>query len=119
MQTYELDAWLGDARDDLDDEQYDRMLSEADEIEARHPAPDDEAERDAALSATLQYILGEVTVEAAGQALVRARLAEMEAYAAARQVARLAVLDGAAKATAATDAAIDRKSLYRALGAGY
>lgn len=119
MNDYELDAWLGDARSELTDEQYERMMEESDAIEARYPDSTEEEEATAALSATLQYILGETTVEEVGQALIRARLAEAEAFSAAQQVARLAVLDGAQKVQTANVAGVDRKSLYRALGASY
>lgn len=116
MDDYELDAWLGDTRADLTDDQYTRLREEAAEIERRYPDPDDVADRDAALSATVQYLLGEITPIAAGAALARARIAAREASVTAQQVSRLAVLDGTPEAQAARDVGIDRMTVRKVLG---
>jgi histidinol-phosphate/aromatic aminotransferase/cobyric acid decarboxylase-like protein len=50
MQQYELEAWLGDDHG-LTDDQLDELLAQATEIQERYPDPDDQAERDAALTA--------------------------------------------------------------------
>lgn len=116
MQEYELDAWLGELRDELTDEQYDRLLSEARDIEARFPGRDQDEEQDAALAATLQWIQGDTSLEKAADALVRARAAEREASIHAQQVARLAVLDGMSEVEAARRAGLTRPTVRKALG---
>lgn len=116
MQDHELDAWLGDARRDLTDEQYARLVDEAQEIARRYPDRDDRDDAVAALTGALQYLLGETTPTAAGTALVTARLAASQALATARQVARMAARDGAPKATTARAAGIDRMTLLKDLG---
>lgn len=57
MQRYELEAWLGPV--ELTPEQFDQLLREANEIEQRHPGEDDGKERQEALIAACQAILGE------------------------------------------------------------
>jgi len=114
--TDDLMAWLGPAADDLTPEQIDRVRTEAAAIRRRYPDPDEQPERDAALSAAVQYLLGVVSPEDASRALATARRREREAYVAAEQVAVMLVADGAPKATAARRAGIDRMSLLKALG---
>lgn len=116
MQRYELDAWLGDAADDLTSEQIDRLMAEADRIADRYPDPDDEADRQAALSAAVQYLLGDTRPTDAGHHLNAARRAQAEAMAASQQIATMAVADGMTKSGAARAAAIDRMTLLKALG---
>ncbi|QIK82383.1 hypothetical protein [Sanguibacter sp. HDW7] len=116
---YDIDthgAWLGDAADDLSPERLERFADEWDAITARYADRDDDEEANAALSACVQYLLGETTVEAAGVERRRTQRAEMLALAAARQVARMAALDGMPKATAARVAGFDRMVLLRDLG---
>lgn len=66
MTDYSIDAWLGDA--EATDEQRDRLTRAAEAIEARYPIPDDGTEsdvaqeREAALSAAAQIILGDSTI---------------------------------------------------------
>jgi molecular chaperone GrpE (heat shock protein) len=108
-------AWLGPAATDLTAEQIERVAAESREIDARYPQ-DQQHERDAALSAVVQHLLGETTAEDADRALIAARRAEREAYAAALQVAVMLVRDGERKATAARRAGVDRMSLLKALG---
>lgn len=115
--TDDLMAWLGPAADDLTAEQVERVVEAARDIDERYPDPDEQAERDAALSATVQYLLGETTPEDAARALVDARRREQEAYVAALQVAVVAHrYGGVPKATAARRAGIDRMRLLTALG---
>lgn len=112
----ELTAWLGPAADDLTAEQIERVTAESREIDLRYPDPDEHREREAALSAVVQYLLGDTKPEDANRALIDARLRERDAYVAAEQVAVMLVRDGTAKATAARRAGIDRMSLLKALG---
>ncbi len=57
MQTYGLEAWLGDFRGELDDEQFDDLLRMANAIEEQYPDEDDQPLRDAAMAAAHQLIL--------------------------------------------------------------
>jgi hypothetical protein len=116
MANHELMAWLGPAATDLTAEQIDRVAEAAADITSRYPDPDEQPERDAALSVTVQYLLGEITPEDARRALIAARLAQREAYVVAEQVAVMSVGDGTAKAAAARAVGIDRMSLLKALG---
>lgn len=116
MSNDDLMAWLGPAADELTPEQIDRVRSEAEAIGQRYPDPDEQPERDAALSAVVQYLLGETTPEDACRALIDARRREREAYVAAEQVAVMLVRNGRPKAAAARDVGIDRMSLLKALG---
>jgi hypothetical protein len=110
-------AWLGPAVDDLTAEQIDLVAQASAEIDERYPEADDADVRDAALSATVQYLLGDTSPEDADRALVAARLAEARAYAAALQVAVMAHrVGGESKAGAARRSGVDRMSLLKALG---
>jgi len=116
---YDIDthgAWLGPVADDLTDAQRERFADEWDEITARYPDRDDDEEATAALTACVQYLLGETTAEDAGAERRRTQRAEMVARAAARQVARMAALDGMPKAAAARAAGLDRMTLLKDLG---
>lgn len=114
--TDDLMAWLGPAAADLTPEQTERVAAEAQRIAERYPDPDERPERDAALSAAVQYLLGETTAEDASRALVDARLREREAYVTALQVAVMLAGDGVPDAVAARRAGIDRMRLLKALG---
>lgn len=116
MQRYEMDAWLGDAADDLTEDQIGRLMAEADRIDARYPDSDNEAERQAALTAAVQYLLGETRPTDAGQRLNTARGVQAEAMAASKQIAAMAVADGMSAVQAATATAIDRMTLLKVLG---
>lgn len=115
--TDDLKAWLGPAAAELTPEQLDQVADAARDIAQRYPDPDEADDREAALSATVQYLLGETTTEDANRALVAARSREREAYVAALQVSVLAHrLGGKPKATAAREAGVDRMMLLKALG---
>lgn len=109
--------WLGPAADQMTPEQRARFDAEAPEILALWPDKLDGAdERDAALSALVQYLLGEITLDVAGEQRDRTRHAGWMAYVQAQVIARLAVQDGATEADAARRARIDRMIVRRALG---
>lgn len=119
MSDTEIDwtAWLGPAAEELTDEQRTRFEAEAAETIARiGDDPDLQAEHDAALSALAQYLLGETTIDEVGH--VRQRSADAARYAllAAKQVARLAVLDGMSEVEAARRAGLDRMTVRKLLG---
>ena len=116
MTTTDFTAWLGSAADDMTPEQRARFDAEAPEILAMWPDPDDQAERDAALSALVQYLLGETSPTEAGYQLTRARIALAEALAAAKVLARFAVQDGMSEVQAAAQVGLDRMTVRKVLG---
>lgn len=130
MSTTDWTTWLGPAADEMDTEQRERFEAEAALILDRYPLPvnpDDlpdsadwsdihNDERVAALSATVQHILGETTLDEHGQRLLTLRGAKSEALAAARQAARLAVLDGMPEKQAAERAGLDRVTVRAMVG---
>ena len=84
-------AWLGPAADELTGEQRDRLDDEAAEIIERiGDDPDDQDDRDAALSAVVQYLLGETTIDQAGRERAATLAAARHASIAAQTIARLA-----------------------------
>jgi hypothetical protein len=113
IQRHEIEAWLGPA---FGEAQVDRVHREAVRIWARYPDQDDAVEREAALSATTQYLLGETTIDDAGESLLRARIDAAGALAAAQQIAVMCVADGMTEAEAARRAGIDRMTVRKALG---
>lgn len=109
--------WLGDAAEDMTDGQRERFEAAADEaMERIGDDPDDQGERDAALTAICQYVLGETTLDAAGERRTRTMRAEREASIAAQALAVLAVGAGMAEAEAARRARLDRMTVRKALG---
>ncbi|MDZ4250685.1 MAG: hypothetical protein U0990_11465 [Candidatus Nanopelagicales bacterium] len=116
----DLETWLGIARDELDQRQEKSLASILSAINTRWPDPDDSAEREAALTAATQTMLGELTVKQAGQDCSNAR----------REAARtLAALAGALHAESVTvhagpnseralaeRAGISRQTVRRTLG---
>ena|SRR5690554_3379209 len=110
MERHELEAWLGPALEDLTPEQVSRLHREAEEIDERWSDPDD---REAALIAATQYLLGDLTVEEAGKRRRETRAAERHARVQAIQVACMAEADGMPTAAAARAAGIDRQVLIR------
>ena len=116
MIDHGLQTWLGPAYDELDAEQLDRFARRATNIDTLYPDPDDQDSRDAALSAVVQYLLGDTDPEEAGRALRRARDAEMMAMAAAQQIATMAVEDGAPVAPTARTIGVDRMTVLKWLG---
>lgn len=91
---HELRAWLGTAYGDLTDDQRTRVAYEATAIAALYPDPDEQNLRDAALSATVQHLLGETTLGDAQRALTDARRQQAEAVAVSKQLAAMAVRYG-------------------------
>lgn len=111
MSDHEIAAWLGGtALTDAQRESFERAWGD---VADRYPDPDAQAERDAALSAALQYLLGETTPADAGRTLDRARAAELAATAAARQVAIMAIDDGASENALYADLRVTRRTLRK------
>ena len=113
IERHELEAWLGPALEDLSPEQVDRLHREAQNIAARYPDPDDADDREAALTAAVQYLLGDLTLEEAGKRRRETRAAERHARVQAIQLAVMAEADGMPTAAAARAAGIDRQVLIR------
>lgn len=116
IQRHELEAWLGPALPELTDEQVDRLHTEAVRVYARYTDPDEQDLRDAAMSAAVQYLLGQTDLDEAGANLTKARLKLARVMAAAKQVAAMAAADGTPDAEAARRANIDRMMLLEVLG---
>lgn len=114
MQDHELDAWLGPA--ELTTEQRATLVREVAEIEAAYPDPDDQDVRDAAMSAAVQYLLGDVTPQQVGQRLAEATGALARARASVRTTARLMVGSGASEVAAADALGVNRMTVRSALG---
>lgn len=118
MQINDLKVWLGPAVDQLDEDQLALLQRESDRLDRIYPDPDEIPLWTAAMSATVQYVLGETTVEAVGKALGAARWELALAMAVAKQVAVVATQSpSVSDPQASFQAGIDRKSLvtYRAL----
>lgn len=94
MERYELEAWLGPALEDLTPEQVDRLHREAEAIYDYYPDPGDTADREAALTAATQYLLGDLTLEEAGRRHRETQAAARHARVQAIQLASMAEADG-------------------------
>ena len=116
MERHELEAWLGPALSDLTQEQVDRLHREAEAIKSRYPSPDDVDDREAALTAAVQYMLGELTVKEAGRRRRETKAAERHARVQAIQVALMSAEDGMPTAAAAREVGLDRQVLIRRAG---
>lgn len=115
MQQYELEAWLGDNHG-LNDEQVAELLTTADSIEARYPDPDNQPERDAALTVAYRLMVEPITdvVAEYGAKRAEARAAASAASAALRQAAlALIPTDRMSEAGFADVAKVDRMSVRR------
>lgn len=106
-----LASWL----DRLTENDLQRIDAEVADIERRWPGPGYEPERQAALAATARWLAGEITTSMAGSALIQAHERAALALAAARQVARLAVLDGMPVEQAAAETGVEPATLQRDL----
>lgn len=92
MQLHELEAWLGDATGRLTANQLNELLSTANEIGERYPDPDDQLERDAALSTAYQLMATDQdVVEGLARERDAARTAELQALAGLQQAALILI----------------------------
>lgn len=113
----ELTNWLGPAAATITAEQLDQLAAAVRDIVERYPDVDEQLERDAAMTAALQYLLGETRPSDAARTLIDARLAERRAYIASLQIAVMHHrVGGVDKTNAAREAGIDRMRLLKALG---
>lgn len=110
-------VWLGPAAEQLTAEQIEIVREAAADVQQRYPDVDEQPERDAALSATVQLLLGDTSAHDASRTLIAARAEERRAYVHAEQVGVLLHrTQGVPKATAAEAVGISRMSLLKALG---
>ena len=114
MQPYELDAWLGDARDIMTDEQVASFARLVDRIGDRWP--DDVAERTEAMRGALQIILGDATLAEVGRDLRRVRVAEREAAARLTGALLAGAAAGIAETVMAEESGVSRPTVRKALG---
>lgn len=117
--TEEMETWLGPATAGMTDEQLVQVRAAAREIADRWP---DEDQREAALTATVRWMAGDLTTDRVAARLAQCRLAAQRpvraahlAYVAALQVAMLEVDAGAEKKATAAAVGIDRAGLTRAM----
>lgn len=110
--TEEMETWLGPATAGMTDEQLVQVRTAAREIADRWP---DEDQREAALTATVRWMAGNLTTDRVRARLDRTRRAAHLAYVQALQVAMLEVDAGAEKKATAAAVGIDRAGLTRAM----
>lgn len=111
----ELEQLLAPWLSRLDEVQIRWLNDEAADIERRWPGPDYQLERESALAAAVRWVTGEITTVSAGQALLEAHERAALALAAARQIARMAVLHGMPEAQAALESGVEPTTLKRDL----
>lgn len=108
-----IDDWLDGV---LTGEDRERFIPIWDDVAARYPDPDQQDERNAALSAAVRYLLGEVFPADFGREMGRINSALCEAKAAARAVALLAVDDGVSEISLHRELGVTRRTLRLWLG---
>lgn len=96
-------AWLGPAADTITDDQLARLDAVSAALEPRWPDgdPDHVEDRTAALSAAVQVLLGDTTLEEVGAALQQARRVEHE---------RMVALTGALLASDGSERELEMRS---------
>ena len=109
-----MDAWLGPVG--LTDEQRDRFTTIWDDVTGRYP--DDQDAATAALSAAVQYLVGETRPEDAGREIARLTASLEDARAAARVVAVLAIADGESENALAARMGVTRMTVRKWIGKG-
>jgi hypothetical protein len=115
MTNEAMTTWLGPAVEELTDAQLDRFESIWNDVEERY-ADDDEDTRSEVLTAAVQYLLNETTIDKAGARRLATRTESLRASAAAQQIALMAIEDGMSETEAARRASIDRMWLRKRLG---
>lgn len=115
MRMHELEAWLGDNHG-LTGVLLNELRDQANEIEDRYPDIDDQADRDAALSAAYRLMVEPVEDVLAdyGKQRADARAAASAASAALQQAARTVVTEGKlSEAGFSRVAGVDRMSVRK------
>lgn len=117
--TDDLRPWLGPAYTDLTTEQLERLCAEADRIHAYYPKHDDRDLRESALTAAVQYLLGDSTADELRRELDRTRRTVAVAMAASKQYASMAKTDAGralSEKSAAEAVGIVRETLREYMG---
>ena len=109
-----MDAWLGPV--ELTSEQRERFAAIWDDVDGRYP--DDADAATAALSAAVQYLVGETRPEDAGREIARLAASLEDARAAARAVAVLAIADGESESALAARMGVTRMTVRKWLDKG-
>lgn len=115
MQDYEIDAYLGDTQVTADQRQ--RITAAAQAVAARYPHPDLADDRERALSAAVQVILGDTDPDVIAATWHEARRVERDAHAALTG-ALIAVAPGVPETTLAARFRVRRMTVRKALGKG-
>lgn len=125
MQDYELNAYLGDFVDQVDEDGRDRLKRASDRIAETYPVVTDDNdqpiddyqdERVTAFSAATQYVFGDLTVDDVAERLTKARIDLANEMVTAREVAIEAIADGATEAGIARSLGLDRMTIRKWLG---
>ena len=111
MTDHELDAWLGDT--DATDAQRAALQDAAYTITRRYPDPDLADDREQALTAAAQVILGDATLEEHVDAWRAARRIETERHAA---MTGALIATGGTEVGLAARAGLTRMTVRKALG---
>jgi len=111
--------WLGPAADEMSDEQIEQLAAAAQVVDERWPdEPDYQEERTAALSAIVQVLIGDESLEKIAEQWRRARLAEIEARAALTGALAGMKAAGVSEVKLAERAGITRLTVRKHLGKG-
>ncbi len=122
MPNDDLTAWLGPAADSMTPERLERVTELSRRIYAFYPDPGEYEEREAALSAVVQHLLGEITPEEARRTLTDAVRAAARARAASTWLGvaivaeRMAAGERPVKAVVARECGVERMAFLEALG---
>lgn len=111
METYEIDAYLGDFADKLDTDQKTELANIAADLADRYEDSGDA--QAAAFNAAVAYMLGDTNADTAAREYRNAQQLRDEALAAAIQVATMSGLNISA---AAEKIGINRRTVSRHLG---
>lgn len=117
-QPYELEAWLGDNRGNLTDDQFNDLLATTRQIDADYPDEVEDAhERETALTVAYRILTNDdELISDLAEKLVDARRAETEALAGLRQAAITLIPRGWSENSFARFAGVDRMTVRSWLG---
>ena len=113
MKRYELEAWLGPAKDQMSTREVDDFAALVARIESRYG---DAVEATYAMSGALQVVLRDDTLEGIGAAWKRAREAEREAMATLTGAMIATDAAGASQVDIAARSGASRLTVAKALG---
>lgn len=114
--NFDVDAWLGPFADQTSEEHKEEIAAAARRIDERWPQHDLADNREAALNAAAQIILGDSTLEEIGGDWARKRAAEREAHAAMTGAIIATAGAGESEASIARRSGMTRVSVRKAVG---